>query len=281
MSTVPPVTSPIRRRDDHRSIAWLAIAVGIGTLAVSVVALSSPALMQLMTRDLAKLRSGQWWRSITPVVVQPDGWGQLAFNVLGILIVGAALQHRTNLAAWILIYLLGGVGGVAAIGVWHPADQGGGSSDAVAALIGALTVLLAAHDDYDRGRAWATSTAQVYCVFFAGYLTALDLGGVWWSIFAGNTTIAAYFVARRALSAATLNRACLLLVGAAGVIMTAQQDGHGFGIIAGVCIALFILLQRRVIVTWRTRGPQSTSDELDAKARRRRARSRTGRRFGR
>ncbi len=89
--------------------------------------------------------------------------------------------------------------------------------------------------------------AQLYCVFFAGYLTALDLGGVGWSILAGNATIVAFFISRRALSPTGLTRACLLLVGAAGVTMTAQQDGHGLGILAGAGIASLILLRRRVL----------------------------------
>src|SRR5674536_299772 len=86
-------------------VAWLTGAVGAGTLAVSVAALASPTLMLIMTRNLAQLRAGQWWRIITPVLVQPDGWGQLVFNLLGVTVVGAALEHRTSRAAWILTYL--------------------------------------------------------------------------------------------------------------------------------------------------------------------------------
>jgi len=188
------------------------------------------------------------------VLVQPDGWGQLVFNLLGLAIVGAALEHRTSRPAWTLTYLLGGVGGIAVVSAWHPADLGGGSSDAVAALIGALTVLLAAEnhdhpDHHDRSgrRSWAGWAAQLYCVFFASYLTALDLGGVGWSILAGNATIAAFFIARRALSPTGLTRACLLIVGVAGVTMTAQQDGHGLGIIAGASVAALALLRRRAL----------------------------------
>lgn len=243
MSTTRPVTTPGRRGDIHRSTAWLTAAVGAGTLAVSVAALTSPALMQATTRNLAQLRVGQWWRLITPVLVQPDGWGQLMFNLLGITVVGAALEHRTSRPAWTLTYLLGGVGGIVAISAWHPGDLGGGSSDAVAALIGALTLLLATENHDHRLRAgWP---AQLYCVFFAGYLTALDLGGVWWSILAGNATIVVFAITRRALSPTALAWACLPFVAAAGVIMAADQDGHGLGILAGAAIASLTLLRRR------------------------------------
>ncbi len=73
---------------------------------------------------------------------------------------------------------------------------------------------------------------QLYCVFFAGYLTALDLGGVWSSILAGNATVVVFVITRRALSPTAPTRACLPFVGAAGVIMTADQDGQGLGILA-------------------------------------------------
>ncbi len=67
------------------------------TLAVSVAALFSPTLMRLFVRS-PQLRAGQWWRTVTPVLVQPSGWGQLAFNLLGIGVIGAALQRHLHWA---------------------------------------------------------------------------------------------------------------------------------------------------------------------------------------
>ncbi|MDQ2729023.1 MAG: rhomboid family intramembrane serine protease [Actinomycetota bacterium] len=261
MSATHPVATPVRR-----SVAWLTGVVSAGTLAASLAALARATLMQATTRNLAQLRAGQWWRIITPVFVQPDGWGQLAFNLLGVTVIGAALERRMSRAGWTLTYLLGGVVGIVAISAWHPTDRGGGSSDAVAALVGALSVLLAAknhhpddhHDPHGR-RPWADWPAQVYCVFFASYLTGLDLGGVWWSILAGNATIVAFFHARRALTPSGLTRACLLLVGASGVTMTAQQDGHGLGIIAGAGVASLVLLRRHVLAARSTRSHLPTS----------------------
>ncbi len=270
MRLTPDVTTPTDRIDRYGVTSWLTGAVGAGTLAVSVAALASPALMQLLTRNLAQLRAGQWWRAITPILVQPDGWGQLVFNLLGIIVVGAALEHHTNRTVWSLTYLLAGIAGIAAISGWHPGEHGGGSSDAVAALIGALTVLLAAenhnrgsrldHRDRHGGRLWADLPAQVYCVFFAGYLTALDLGGVWWSILAGDAAIAAFLLARRALSPASLTRACLFLVGVAGVTMTGLHDGHGIGILSGAAIASLALLQRHTLTARHTRSHAPACD---------------------
>ncbi|MGI8576789.1 MAG: DUF6069 family protein [Nocardioidaceae bacterium] len=231
------------------------------TLAVSLVALASPGLMRLLTRDLTQLRAGQWWRVVTPVLVQPDGWGQLVFNLLGIAVVGAALERRTSRSVWTLTYLLGGVGSIAVISAWRPLDTGGGSSNAVAALIGALTVLLAADSHVqsarDQHNHWSRADwpAQVYCVFFAAYPPGLELGGVGWSILAGNATIVAFFTVRRALSHTQLTRACLLLVGAAGVLMSADQDGHGLGILIGTGVALLVLLHHRARAARHLDGP--------------------------
>ena len=216
------------------------------TLAISLAALVRPPLMDLFTRDLAQLRAGQWWRAVTPVLVQPDGWGQLAFNLLGLAVVGAAVERQVRRPAWALVFVVGGPGNVALLGAWTPGLTGGGSSDAVAALLGAFSVLSARRGG--RGR-WVW-TAQLYSVFFAAYLTTLDLAGVVPSIVVGNLSIALFFVARRALTEAAESRlswACLAVVGLGGALMTVARDGHGTGIVAGMAIASALLLRRRLI----------------------------------
>lgn len=150
-------------------------AVFAVTLAISVVALLSPALMNASTRDLPRLRAGQWWRIVTPVLVQPSGWGQLVFNLLGLVVVGIVLQRYVGRVGWLSIYVVGGVGSSAVLSAWSPTDTGGGSSAAVAALIGSLAVLRFAANG-TRGR--LESLAELYSVFFVVYLTALAVGGL-------------------------------------------------------------------------------------------------------
>ena len=222
--------------------AWPALTAVVFaiTLAVSVVALASPALMQLFIRDLSQVRQGQWWRTVTPVLVQSSGWGQLVFNLLGLAVVGTVLEGRLGRTSWAFVYLVGGVGSIAVLSDWKPNATGGGSSDAIAALIGALAVLLVASG---RADLW-DGAAQVYSIFFVAYLTALDLGGVVPSIIAGNASIALLVTARRALSPATLTRACLVVVAVGGARMAVDHDGHGTGILAGIAIALLVLTRR-------------------------------------
>ena len=232
-----PSSGPTRR-------PMLTAVVVTATLAISVAALASTDLMQLLVTDLPRVRAGQWWRVVTPVLVQPFGWGQLVFNLLGIAVVGAALQRRLGWAAWSLIYVAGGLGTIALYIAWHPGDTGdGGSSAAVAAMLGALAILLVAGADLGPLE-WFS---QLYSVFFAVYLTALQLAGVWPSIIAGNAAIIAAVNAHRHVSSTTRTRASLGVVLACGLTMTAVKDDHGAGILIGVAIASLLLLQRRIL----------------------------------
>ena len=88
--------------------------------------------------------------------------------------------------------------------------------------------------------------AQLYSVFFAVYLTVLELGGVWPSVIAGNAAIIVMVHAHRAASSTAVARAALVVVLAAGGAMTATRDDHGAGILIGVVIACLILGRRRI-----------------------------------
>lgn len=232
----------------HR-VPVLAAAVVSATLAVSIAALLRPAVMALLVRDLPALRGGQWWRLVTPVVVQSSGWGQLGFNLAVLAVVGTAVERCTSRAVWVLVFVAGGVGSVAVLSALRPADGGGGTSDAVAALIGALAVLRLSPGP--NGFAATTPTrvwpAQLFSVFFVGYLTVLDLGGVWPATLAGDASVALFLLARRVLQPATVNRTVLAVAGVGGLVMAGEEDGHGIGILAGATIAALVLARRRLL----------------------------------
>ena len=236
----------------------LTAAVCAVTLVTSVAALDRPALMHRFTRDLPRLRTGQWWRIITPLLVQPSGWGQLVFNILGIAVVGAALQRRFGWASWSLVYLAGGAGSIAIYSHWHPADTGGGSSAAVAALIGALAI--AENIDPTPGRLqWC---AELYSMFFAVYLTTLDLAGVTASIIAGNAMIVALVVIEKAVKPTTKARGSLIVVLAASVAMTLAHDDHGAGLAIGVTLAGLVFARRSIFSRSTQQGWRQTAVAL-------------------
>lgn len=228
---------PAIRADERPVRPVVTAVVFVITVAVSVTALANAALMRVMTRDVGEFRHGQWWRIVSPIFVQSSGWGQLVFNMSGLVVIGAALEQRLSRPVWIVVYLVGGVGSIALLTRWRPGDTGGGSSDAIAALIGALAVVVAVHGSTRRGD-WP---AQVYSIFFAGYLTGLAIGGVVPSIVAGNLSVAAVFAARRGWRPSTVNRACLVMIAACGTVMTVAHQGHGIGIVAGIAIASVVI----------------------------------------
>jgi membrane associated rhomboid family serine protease len=213
------------------------------TTAVSVAALINTKVMGAMTTDPGKLRGGQWWRLLSPVMVQPSGWGQLAFNMTGLAVVGAALERHVSRPVWIVCLLAGGVGSVAVLSSWKPADGSGGTSDAVAALIGALAVV----GVVEEARLRAEWPSQVYSIFFATYLTGLAVGGIVPSIIAGDLAVVAYVTARRACRPATVRRGCLAVVVACGSVMTVTRQGHGIGIMFGAVIGYLVLVRRRIL----------------------------------
>ncbi|MDQ6798774.1 MAG: rhomboid family intramembrane serine protease [Actinomycetota bacterium] len=242
MTAPTPVRPPDTQATGPATFPTLTATVFAVTLTVSVAALFIPDLMALFTRDLAKVRQGQWWRVVTPLLVQSSGWGQLVFNLAGLAVVGAVVERRVSRTTWALIYLVGGVGSIGLGSAWHPAATGGGSSDAIAALIGAIAVLVVV-DGRPSGHDWP---AQVYSIFFVTYLTALALAGVVPSIVVGDASMIILFTARRAMNPTTLARACLIVVAAGGALMSLAQDGHGTGMVAGIAIAAIVVAHRRL-----------------------------------
>ena len=213
------------------------------TLGVSLAAMLNPVLMASFTGDAQLMLAGDWWRSFTPILVQPSGWGQLIFNLVGLGLVGTAMERRVSRGDWVAIYLLGGVGSIAVLSALQPHYRDGGSSNAVAALIGALSVLLVLKPPPDR-RDWV---AQLYSVFFATYLTALLLGGVWWSIILGDISVVALFAARRAFAPRLVARLVLGIVLGCALLQAAWQDGHGIGLLIGMMVSLALVKVRAVI----------------------------------
>ncbi|MGA8036722.1 MAG: rhomboid family intramembrane serine protease [Candidatus Acidiferrales bacterium] len=83
----------------------------------------------------------EWWRIVTPVFINPEGWLQIVFNFTGIALLGTIVERRFGWARWLAIYFGSAVVGEIAGHAWKP--SGAGSSVSVAGLLGAAAVLLA------------------------------------------------------------------------------------------------------------------------------------------
>lgn len=97
---------------------------------------SFPVVVVTLERTPGMLATGQWWRLITPVFINPEGWAEIIFNLSGIAIVGLIAERLFGSARWLMLYLTGAVVGELAGTVWKPA--GAGSSIAICGLLGGL-----------------------------------------------------------------------------------------------------------------------------------------------
>ncbi|MEV0148407.1 MULTISPECIES: rhomboid family intramembrane serine protease [unclassified Nonomuraea] len=94
-----------------------------------------PGFAQALARSNAFFH-GEWWRLITPILVNPEGWHQVVFNGVMLLVAGIAAERTFGRARWAALYLAGGLAGNA-VG-YVTSHYSAGSSVAVAGLAGGL-----------------------------------------------------------------------------------------------------------------------------------------------
>jgi membrane associated rhomboid family serine protease len=201
--------------------------------------LFGPEVVSALQRDPGQLSQGQTWRLITPLFVQPDGLLQYAFNLAGSALVGASVEKYYGRSRWLACYFGGGLVALGLAYRWFPHSTDGGSSDAVAGLIGALTYAMW------RGQLRPAWPAFLYAAFFAADLTALATGGPIVAAIVGNTVLALLTVLRRW---PPLRSIVVIEVLGLGVILFARHDSHGVGLLTG--FALAAVLHRRHRPAW-------------------------------
>lgn len=207
-------------------------AVTAATGLVSAAALRRPGIMDLLRRDKAALKGGQWWRLATPVLVQSYGAGQAVFNLAGSALVGAVVERQLGRARWLAVYAVSGVAGVLASNRWEPDDNGSGSSDAVAGLIGAMAVGMV------LSRTLPAWPGSLYGAYFTSSLTGLAAAGFEASAAMGAVAVLAAAGAGWAGHTEQVRAGLIALCAAAGPAMTALSDPHGVGLVAGMGVAV-------------------------------------------
>jgi rhomboid protease GluP len=105
------------------------------TLAVNVLQLVLPEILPAFRRDPDALRAGEWWRILTPLFVQAEGWIQICVNTAAALLF-CPLCEKFYGKRIVALYFISGLVGEIAGYLWKP--QGGGSSVAVGGVIGGL-----------------------------------------------------------------------------------------------------------------------------------------------
>jgi membrane associated rhomboid family serine protease len=211
---------------------WRDYPVTVTVTAITALAgasqLFGPDVVSTLQRDPEQLRQGQTWRLITPLFVQPDGLFQYAFNLTGSALVGASVEQHFGRTRWLACYFGGGLVALGLAYWWFPHATDGGSSDAVAGLIGALTYAIWREQ---LRPAWP---AFVYAAFFAADLTALATGGAVVAAIVGNSVLVGLHVLRRW---PLLRPLVVIEVLVLAVLLAARRDGHGVGMLAGFVLA--------------------------------------------
>ncbi|MDC7122803.1 rhomboid family intramembrane serine protease [Cellulomonas fimi] len=217
---------------------WATVVAVVVVAVLGVVGLLVPAVHDALARDPALVADGEWWRLGSSMLVQ-SWWGQYAFNLAGLALVGWAVERRWGTGWW----LGGGLVAAVVLTVADPSLVEAGTSDAVGGLVGFLLV-----------RAWRERATPpllpfVYATFWVPYVLLTGLGPGYLVAGPVASVVVALLVAdlrhrggRVALPAAAA------LAGVVAVALTVALDGHGLGLAAGALLGA---------VPWRQTRPET------------------------
>jgi membrane associated rhomboid family serine protease len=161
----------VRRIFGERPPVVTAAALVLALVAAAV-QFMAPSVMARLERDRGALAEGEWWRVVTPVMVQTLGWHQVFANLLTLLAVGVVAERLVGRWRWVVLFAVGTAAGQAAAYLWG--EPGGGASIAICGLAGGtLVVLLALGDRAPRLSTWVI---LCYVVALAGWGSGGFLG---------------------------------------------------------------------------------------------------------
>lgn len=210
---------------DGRRWPILTLVVFVVTGAVNISQLTfAPHLLTDLQRTPAGLH-GDWWRTITSLLVQDGGVAGATGNLLGLLILGIAAEQVGTARRWILGYLGAGLVGEFIGYAWQ--STGGGNSVAVCGL--AAIVLVA----YVRRARQLPRFAAPAVTLWLGFLLATWIFpligvGVVASVLSQNDRLRDNVRFQQTVVAVAI------LVGA---VLCAVRNIHGAALLAGLVLA--------------------------------------------
>jgi membrane associated rhomboid family serine protease len=119
---------------------WATIALAALVTVVSVIGELVPSVLSTLGRDVDRLLAGEWWRAVTPLVVQDGGWPGLIFNVIALVGVGAVVEARYRRWLVPLVFVLVGLVGELAAYTLYAGQGFAGNSVANLGLAGFLVL---------------------------------------------------------------------------------------------------------------------------------------------
>ncbi|MDP9027511.1 MAG: rhomboid family intramembrane serine protease [Actinomycetota bacterium] len=215
------------------------IGLAVVVVAVSLVGLFSPAVVSTFDREPTLILHGQWWRILTQLLVQREGWVQFVVNVAGLVILGTAVERRTGRAALLLSFFAAGVGAAVLLVFLQPRLVDAGTSNAVAGILGLLAVF------WSRGDGQSPLVPYLYSVFFVSYLAAIDIAPLGITI-AIACVLTGVLASIRLMSRSRVSAVLLVVtVTTAAAVLCLQHDGHGFGLAIGLAIGTGVTVHAR------------------------------------
>jgi membrane associated rhomboid family serine protease len=191
-----------------------------------------PSVLAALRRDLPAVQAGEWWRLLSPLLVQSDGWPQFAFNFAGLAILGAAIERRCGRWWWLALVLAGAAAGEAAGYAWDP--HGAGSSVAVCGLLGGLLAFTWRHDRRDS---WPLEFSFYWMASLAGLALLGPTGAV--AACVALALIVGAVRARGANGPAAVGIAVAAML-AGALLLCALMDEHGPPVLAGALAGLLV-----------------------------------------
>jgi membrane associated rhomboid family serine protease len=223
---------------------WLSLTVFVLTAVPSCLQFAVPAVLHDLGRSPAGL-TGQWWRSVTALVVQDGGVLGTLSNLAFLLLIGALAEQVLTRRRWFVLYLVPGIVGEFLAYAWQPA--GAGNSVAVCGLSGALAVLMLR--DRQCAPAAAPYAQLLWVGALAGTVSAIAAG----LIFAATGPLLRLAAGRRVPAAGVAAVVAGAAVLACGVALAADQNIHGAALLAGALLSLAIVSPHTVgAMTWRS-----------------------------
>ena len=211
-----------------------------------------PAMIPALQRPPGSLPSSQWWRLVTPLLVQTLGWYQVAANLVTLAIIGTIAERMLPRGWWLALFAAGTAGGQLAACHWH--DPGGGDSIAICGLAAGIIVTLLVRPEagttFDH---WAV-------VCYVAALTGRGFFGFRASALACVLAAISLAVLRHARVPGADRIALACCVVSAVALVRLENDLHGASLIAGMLAAS----SRHIAVTRRRSETERGTVQLRA-----------------
>lgn len=183
------------------------------------------------------LPHGQWWRLVTPLLVQTLGWYQVLANLVTLVLVGVVAERLLGSAWWMVSFVAGTAAGQAAAYAWH--EPGGGDSIAICGLAGAAVVALLLGPRPNRPAVYG-----VVCYIAA--LAGWGFRGPAAAVLAGLVAVAGLFAIGWFSGGGAARLALIVAVGCA-FVMALAQNLHGVSLLGGMLVVAVPAVARRIL----------------------------------